>query len=181
MRTVYYISKKSQWQRTYGRNTKWMSLKYGTDNGLNETDREHDPVTDFWTHKWMVTFWMEQQLQISQDKFCTMQSRMMDGEEEKEEEEENECQLKDQKLNVTAPKMMEASYSKHTRMHMQAHTRAHTHTHTHTYAHGSLAFLQAYSQIIDYFMTMCQVQWLLFWITHEDYHTDIVRTTHACF
>jgi len=65
---------------------------------------------------------MEQQLQISQDKFCTMQSRMTDGEVEKEEE----CQLKDQKLNVTAPVMMEASYSIHT------HTHTHTCTHMHT-------------------------------------------------
>lgn len=75
-----------------------------------------------------------------------MQRRMRDGKEEKKEVEEEECQLKDQKLNANDPWMMEASYSKYTI------------THTHTHAHGSLAVLQAQSQIIDYFMTMCQVQ-----------------------
>jgi hypothetical protein len=53
---------------------------------------------------------MEQHLQISQDKFCTMQSRMRDGEEEEEEEEEVEEEE------------------------------------------------EGHSQIIDYFMTMCQVE-----------------------
>ena len=65
---------------------------------------------------------MEEQLQISQDKFCTMQRRMRDDDDDEEDEEEKkkkeeECQLKDQKLNVNAPMMMEASYSKNTHIH----------------------------------------------------------------
>jgi hypothetical protein len=67
---------------------------------------------------------MEEKLQIFHDKFCTMQRRMKDNDEVKEEE---GCQLKDQKLNVNAPVMMEASYSTH----ICAHARAHVHTHTH--------------------------------------------------
>jgi hypothetical protein len=44
----------------------------------------------------MVTFCMEeQQLCISQDKICTMQRRMRDGNEEKEEEEESQLKAND--------------------------------------------------------------------------------------